>query len=167
MSMRGELVFNFALFGVSIYLYYVAGTFRKVATYARIGPEFWPRAILLLIIFLSGILLIRSITSSIKSQKASAPENVSKGIAQEPYRFLLVILVSFGYAFGMGIIGFILSTILFQMVFLYLLKVKRFLSIVLISLLNTAILYIMFIRVLNMILPAGTGLFRTFSLLFY
>jgi putative tricarboxylic transport membrane protein len=165
--MRGELVFNSVLFGVSIYLYYVAGTFRKVATYAKIGPEFWPRAILLLIILLSGILLIRSITSFIKNQKASTPGDASKGIAQEPYRFLLVVLVSFGYAFGMGVIGFILSTILFQMVFLYLLKIKSLFSIILVSLLNTAILYIMFIQVLNMILPAGTGIFRTFSLLFY
>ena len=165
--MRGELIFNIVLFGVSIYLYYVAGTFRKFASYAKIGPEFWPRAILLLMIFLSGILLIRSITSFIRDQKTSTPGDASKGIAQEPYRFLLVVLVSFAYAFGMGVIGFILSTILFQMVFLYLLKIKSFLSIVLISLLNTAILYILFIQVLNMILPAGTGMFRTFSLLFY
>jgi hypothetical protein len=83
MIMRGELIFNFVLFGISLYLYYVAGTFRKVATCAKIGPEFWPRAILLLMIFLSGILLIRTTTSFIKDQKASTPGDASKGIAQE------------------------------------------------------------------------------------
>jgi hypothetical protein len=161
--MRGEIIFNVVLFAISIFLYYVVGTFKQFALYAKSGPDFWPRGILLGMIFLSGILLIKSITSLIKHEiKKSSMRNV-----QEPYRLFLVIAVSFAYAFGMGILGFLLSTILFQVIFLYLLKIKRFLSIILVSLLNTAMLYILFIQVLNMLLPTGVGVFRTFSLLFY
>jgi hypothetical protein len=161
--MRGEIIFNVVLFAVSLFLYYVAETFRQFAPYTKLGPDFWPKGILLGIIFLSGILLFKNIIPLIKHEiKKSSMKS-----EQEPYRLFLVIVVSFAYAFGMGIFGFILSTIVFQIIFLYLLKAKRFLSIILVSLLNTAILYILFIQVLNMLLPPGVGIFRTISLLFY
>jgi putative tricarboxylic transport membrane protein len=165
--MKGELFFNTFLFGVSIFLYYVTGTFKKLGTYAKSGPEFWPRIVLVLLICLSGILLIKNITSLVKAERTSKTEEATQGIIQEPYRFLLVVAASFAYAFGMGVLGFLLSTILFQMIFLSLLKIKRFASILFVSLPNTDMLYILFIRVLNMLLPAGVGVFRTFSLLFY
>ena len=104
------------------------------------GPEFWPRAILLLMILLSGVLLIKNITSLLKP----GPFRGGRIFARQSgrYRFVLVVALSFAYAFGMGIFGFILSTFVFQLIFLYLLKIKRFLSIVLVSLLNTAMLYV-------------------------
>ena len=164
-SMRGELIFNSILFCLSLFLYYVAGTFKKFASYAKLGPEFWPRGILLLMILLTGVLLIKNITSLLKPQSAPVAEKSSRESSR--YRFVLVVVLSFAYAFGMGLLGFILSTFVFQLIFLYLLKIKRFLSIVLVSLLNTAMLYVLFILVLNMLLPAGMGIFRTFSLYFY
>ncbi len=165
--MRGELIFNLLLFSISIFLFYVAGTFRKFATYAKVGPEFWPRGILFLMIVLSGIVLAKQIAGFLKSRKAQTSEKSITQTESDPYRLFLVIVVSFGYAFCMGILGFLISTILFQLIFLYLLKVKRLVSIVFVTLVNTAMLYLLFIRVLNMLLPAGVGIFRTFSLLFY
>jgi len=161
--MRGEIIFSVVLFVVSIFLYYVAGTFKQFAPYAKLGPDLWPKGILLGIIFLSGILLVKNITSLIRHELKRS----SKTIEQEPYRLFLVIGVSFAYAFGMGIFGFLLSTIVFQVVLLYLLKVRRFVLILLVSLLNTAVLYVLFILLLSMLLPPGVGIFRTISLLFY
>ncbi len=165
--MKGELIFNASVFSVSLYLYYVTGTFKKFTQYAKSGPEFWPRIILVLMICLSGILLFKNIVSMIRAETNPKTGETPKGIAQEPYRFLLVVIASFAYAFGMGVIGFLLSTMTFQIIFLYLLRIRRFSSILFVSLLNTALLYILFIRVLNMLLPAGVGVFRTFSLMFY
>ena len=165
MGMKGQIVFNASLFAVSLFLYYVAGTFKKFAPYAKLGPEFWPKGILLLLILLSGILLIKDITSVIKPQGASPLEKPPQ--KSERYRFVLVILLSFAYAFGMGIFGFLISTVAFQFIFLYLLKVKRIVPILLVSLLNTAMLYVLFIVVLNMLLPTGVGIFRAISLYFY
>lgn len=163
--MRGELIFNAILFCLSLFLYYVTGTFKKFASYAKSGPEFWPRGILLLMILLTGVLLIKNITSLLRPQSAPVAEKSSQERGR--YRFVLVVALSFAYAFSMGIFGFILSTFVFQLIFLYLLKIKRLLSIVLVSLLNTAILYALFILVLNMLLPTGVGVFRTISLFFY
>ncbi len=165
--MRGQLIFNAILFSVSLYLYYVTGTFKKFTPYSKSGPEFWPRIILVLMICISGILLFKNIASLIKTRKRAEMGATSQGIAQEPYRFLLVVVASFAYAFGMGVLGFLLSTVLFQILFLYLLRIKRFSSILFVSLLNTAMLYVLFIRVLNMLLPTGVGVFRAFSLIFY
>ena len=165
--MKGELIFNTILFGVSIFLYYVAGTFKKLGSYAKSGPEFWPRIVLVLLICLSGILLARNMIALVKTGRIPKTGEASKGIAQEPYRFLLVIVISFAYAFGMGVIGFLLSTFLFQVIFLYLLKVKKISSLILVPLINTSMLYVLFIVVLNMLLPTGMGIFRAFSLLFY
>ena len=161
--MRGEIIFNIVLFAVSIFLYYVAGTFKQFAPYAKLGPDFWPKGILLGIIFLSGILLVKNIVFLMRRDVKPS----SLRIEQEPYRLLLVIAVSFAYAFGMGIFGFLLSTIVFQIMLLYLLKVRRILLIILVSLINTAMLYVLFILLLNMLLPPGVGIFRTISLLFY
>jgi len=161
--MRGELIFNIILFVVSLFLYYVAGTFKQFAPYTKLGPDFWPKGILLGIIFLSGILLLKSIIPLVKHEVRKS----STGSVQEPYRLFLVIVISFAYAFGMGIFGFLLSTIVFQIVLLYLLKVKRVFLIIFVSLLNTAILYILFIVALDMLLPPGVGIFRTISLFFY
>ena len=165
--MRGELIFNAILFSLAVFLYYVAGTFKKFAPYVKSGPEFWPRGILLGIIVLSGILLMKNITTLLRTARSPTTGEPAAELGRERLRLFLVIAVSFAYAFGMGIFGFLLSTFTFQLFFLYLLKVKRFLSIVFVSLLNTAILYLLFIRVLNMLLPTGVGLFRNISLLFY
>jgi len=161
--MRGEIIFSAVVFIVSIFLYYVAGTFKQFAPYAKLGPDFWPKGILLGIIFLSGILLVKNIVFLMRPDVKPS----SLRIEQEPYRLLFVIAVSFAYAFGMGIFGFLLSTIVFQIMLLYLLKVRRILLIILVSLINTAMLYVLFILLLNMLLPPGVGIFRTISLLFY
>ena len=101
--MRGELIFNAVLFGLAMFLYYVAGTFRAFAPYAKSGPEFWPRGILLGMILLSGILLIKNITSLLRSGKATATGESS--VKQEGGRvtLCLVVVVSFAFAFGMGL----------------------------------------------------------------
>jgi len=165
--MRGEAIFNTVLFGLSLFLYYVAGTFKKFAPYAKLGPDFWPKGILLGLIFLSGFLCVKSVIRLIKSERARTGVEAYAGEKGNPYRLFFVIAVSFAYAFGMSGLGFLISTFLFQIVLLYLLKVKRPFSLLLVSLVNTAMLYVLFIVVLNMLLPTGVGVFRTISLFFY
>ena len=165
--MRGEAIFNTVLFGLSLFLYYIAGTFKKFAPYAKLGPDFWPKGILLALIVLSGFLCGKSMVRMIKSERAGTGVEIHPGEKENPYRLFLVIAASFAYAFGMSGIGFLISTFLFQIVLLYLLKVKRPFSLLLVSLVNTTMLYALFIVVLNMLLPTGVGIFRSISLFFY
>ena len=79
----------------------------------------------------------------------------------------LSILLSLLYGFGVAYVGFLLAVFLFQLLFLLILKVRSIWMLTLYPLCMTAVVYGIFIKVLYIPLPRGTGIFLTFSRFFY
>jgi hypothetical protein len=80
---------------------------------------------------------------------------------------ILTIGFSLLYCFSVSYSGFLLSIFIFQLILLFILKVKKVPILIFFPLIMTGVYYLIFIRVLHMPLPRGTGIFITLSRLFY
>jgi hypothetical protein len=131
-----------------------------------VGPALWPKMILITILILSGLLVIKNgrrllrLASGIETSTAS-----SKMVGGR--MLMLTISLSLLYGFGVTYIGFLLSIFIFQVLFLLILKVRNIWTLTLYPICMTSVVYAIFIKVLYIPLPRGTGIFLTISRLFY
>ncbi|MFQ5841112.1 MAG: tripartite tricarboxylate transporter TctB family protein [Thermodesulfobacteriota bacterium] len=166
MSVKGEIIISGVTFTVAWVLFYVATTFPQLKFADRVGPAFWPKTILFAIIVLSGFLFIKNVIVRLRGNKfgrgevAVLEKEGTKGLIE-------AIGLSIIYGFSVPYGGFLFSILLFQVLFLLILKVKKVLVLVLFPLSLTVTLYIIFIKVLYIPLPRGVGMFLIFSRIFY
>lgn len=166
MNLKGEVIISGITFLAACTLFYVATTFPELEFADRVGPAFWPKTILFVIIVLSGSLLLKSVIMGLR-EKGFSQWNVLVPEKEGAQRLIMAIVLSIIYGFSVPYTGFLFSILLFQVLFLLILKVKRLSVLVLFPLSLTATLYIIFIKVLYIPLPRGVGIFLTFSRLFY
>ena len=163
--MNGEIVVKTLILFGSLYLYLASSQFKQLASYQAIGPEFWPQLLLIGIMVLTGIGLARDVIAYAKRRRNPVQQDRAAGAGRSI--LLISMVVAFAYAFGMQWLGFLLGTVLFQVVFMYVLQVRRLQPLLLVTLVNTGLLFGIFIKLLNMPLPRGVGFFRDLSLFFY
>ena len=166
MKVRSEIIISGIILAVTCFLFYVASTFPQSRMADQVGPALWPKIILLLIIILSMTLLIQFVIHSLKEKKEKPKEDFSA--EKEGFRMLiLTVILSLLYGFVVSYAGFLLSILVFQTLFLLILKVKKIPVLVLYPLCLTVVIYAIFIKILYIPLPRGTGIFLTISRLFY
>ena len=147
MKVRSEIIISGIILLVACFLFYVASTFPQSRMADQVGPALWPKIILLLIIILSVTLLIQFVIQSLKEKKARPKEDLSA--EKEGFRMLiLTVILSLLYGFGVSYVGFLLSILVFPLCL-------------------TVVIYAIFIKILYIPLPRGTGIFLTISRLFY
>jgi putative tricarboxylic transport membrane protein len=164
--LKGDLIFSLIILLGSVLLYWVTGTFSKVTVLqgAQMGPTFWPRFILGSIILLSGIVSAGTIRRIIKEKVWSeALMTLDRG----KIRFFAAIALCVSYLILLPVLGFILTTPVFMIVFMLLLGEKSKGWILSVSIAMTAVIVILFTKAMYVPLPRGAWLFREFSLLFY
>lgn len=166
MNRMGELIVSSIVFIVSFILYGVATTFPNYKQSDQVGPALWPKMLLLAILFLSGFLVIKY-ACRVFRDASSAKDKPSFWDHSGNRMLILTIMLSLLYGFGVSHVGFLLSIFLFQLVFLMILKVRALPTLILYPIGLTAVVYAIFIKLLYIPLPRGTGIFLTFSRLFY
>jgi putative tricarboxylic transport membrane protein len=166
MKDRGEVCFNALIFLGSIYLFQVSKYFPRFQAADELGPAIWPQWLLAATIVLTGVLLIRNFIELLKSRKGT---RTSTETSQKPATFtlLLVMSLSLAYAVAMEYIGFLLSIVLFQVVLLYILKIRSAFTLIVFPLSLTVTFYLIFVKLLSLPFPRGEGTFLYFSRLFY
>ena len=166
MRLNGELIISGIIFIAACLLLYVASGFTPSRMSDQVGPALWPKAILLMIIVLSAVQFVQQTVSAFRAtadstaQADSTDKNGSRML-------LLTIILSLLYGFGVSYVGFLLSIFVFQILFLFILNVKNIKALVLYPIFLTAGIYAIFIKVLYIPLPRGTGIFLTISRIFY
>jgi hypothetical protein len=165
--MRGELVINGVTFVSGCLLYYVATTIPQLRVADKVGPAFWPKTILSIIILLSGLLFIRNLVTILLRREQTKPRETSDSQKDWTIRLVVTIALSLLYGFSVPYAGFLLSVFLFQSIQLSILRVKKISVLFLFPFVMTVIFYLIFIRILHMPLSRGTGVFLTLSRLFY
>ncbi|RJQ65286.1 MAG: tripartite tricarboxylate transporter TctB family protein [Desulfobacteraceae bacterium] len=164
MQKIGELIFSSTIFLVACALYYVASTFPDYQKTDQVGPALWPKMILLIILILSGILTAKNgnrLLSGIRSSEGSAP-------GPRVNRMLIAaVALSLAYVFIVSYAGFLVSIFLFQIIFLRILRVRNPVTLILYPVCLTFIVYAVFIRLLYIPLPKGSGIFLSISHFFY
>lgn len=158
-----DLIFSIFLTVFAVYCYFLVGAQSPAPTATELGAAFWPRIILVAMI----VLLIANIVRNIKGNKVSAEKLFGEFKIAEFFKSKLFVgmLLVFFMAFLMPYIGFIPVCFLFLMAYGALLGERRWLRLVLISLIVTVIIYVLFQGPLSIMLARGTGVFREFALM--
>lgn len=162
--MTVELIFNAAMLLFFVYCYFYIGATLPKSGSNELGAEQWPQVILVLLCILLAVnvyKIYRGLKDVPAEKKISS--DMIKGFFTSKL-FIGIILV-FVLAFILGYIGFIPSCLLFMMAYCRLLGEKRWGRNFLISLVITAILFLLFYLGLSIMLPRGVGIFRQFALM--
>lgn len=87
--------------------------------------------------------------------------------SSELVRMISVIVLVFIYLYSISIMGFIISTLIFSLLYLILLKERRPLLLSTAPIVLVAVIYFVFTQLLVVPLPRGVGIFHIISSLFY
>jgi hypothetical protein len=111
-----------------------------------------------------AILSVRELEALADAQIKATQE---KSTSTELFRLLSVLLLTFVYLYLIRIMGFIVSTLFFSFGYLFLLKERRPLVLIISPLALIAVIWIVFTRLLVVPLPRGVGIFQLISNFFY
>jgi putative tricarboxylic transport membrane protein len=158
----------------AVYLYLSAGQFVQVTKPGELGPDFWPRAVL-------GLLMLVCVGAMLRGLLPAPPahsEPVGDGAPDEadempaapqrepgthPYLLLAGIGLSAAYVAGLEWLGFFLATALYLGLFMAFGRYRRAGVIVVTSLLGSLAFVLVFMKIVYVSLPLGVGPFQTLS----
>jgi hypothetical protein len=135
----------------------------------QIGPELWPRAILVLLALLAGVKTLFMVLPWGKlADDDSYAANMEKEDTPEPVRSRKVlgiaILALFGFALSIEILGFPIGCFLFLAAFTFIGKWCHTVSVLIISLLGTLGIIFLFSKLIYLPLPRGKFFFEDLTL---
>ena len=161
-----EIIFSLILIVASIYLYIfignAGGATAGLENLTDLGAAFWPRVILVLLLLLS----IANLVQCFKKMKAENGK-ITDGIDVAGFfksKLFIGIIFVIVLAVALPQIGFIPCCFVFLIAYGLLLGDKKYVRLVVASLLITVVIYIIFQGALDIFLPRGKGVFRSFAL---
>ncbi|HUH93507.1 MAG TPA: tripartite tricarboxylate transporter TctB family protein [Casimicrobiaceae bacterium] len=153
------------------YLYVNAGSFAALARPGELGPQFWPRAVLGLLMLVCGGAIVRAMILPPIAQApfgAGSPSEDEDSArvepAAHPYRLLGGVVLSAAYVAGMERLGFFLATALYLGLFMWLGRYRRPGVIVSASLIGSLAFVFVFMKIVYVSLPLGVAPFQAVSL---
>ncbi len=159
---KGEIITSAIIFVGSLFLYLETLKFEGHEVYAKLGPSYWPKFLLILLMGLSVMVAIDAFRQ--RRKEGGVKEEI------QPLRkgkFLMAMGFIVAYFILINIFGFILLTPFFLVAFMYLLGVRKKVWMVIISIGITFIIIYVFTKAMYVPLPRGKGIFLNFSHLFY
>jgi putative tricarboxylic transport membrane protein len=153
-------------------LYALAGRIETTATPGRIGPDFWPKAIVILLAVVAAIEIVarlvrgrrrRATQALLQSFVEGAGADEAAGTRVSP-RLLAGIALVIGYVAGVGWIGFFLATLAFIFLFIRVGGYRRTLIALAIAVVGATTLIAIFMRLVYVSLPIGVEPFARVSL---
>jgi putative tricarboxylic transport membrane protein len=156
--MVGEMIMSLSILAASCYLYILSTELRQIKGYKEVGPDFWPKIVLLCLIALSATLTVSHIITWRKSRKeVSEWEEGWK-------RFLIAVSLTVGYVNFLKPLGFIVASPLFivGMMLLILPERKKMIPFTILGIMG--MIYIIFSKLLFVPLPKGFGIFHDISI---
>ena len=154
-----------ALLAGAAYLFHDAGRFAYSARPGELGPDFWPKAILILLMLACGWELAARLVSRPAAPRAVAPTH-SEAAAETRYPRLLAggALATLGYVLVLPQAGFFVSTALYLALFMLIGRYRRLGVIAATSLVGSLAFVFVFMRIVYVSLPLGAGPFQQLSL---
>lgn len=158
---------------ISGYLYYRATQFDFVAPSGRIGPDAWPKAILILSILTCAYEIIKNLFfAKSKSDVAGVLESIIEEAPVEeeqppprsyPGLLLTGAIMTVAYAALINTLGFFLCTVLFLAGFTWVGRYRRPGVILSASLVGGLAFMFVFMKIVYVSLPLGVGPFKQVS----
>ncbi len=170
------------VFAAALWLWTVADSFAISKRLGRLGPEAWPKIVLLLLLFAAlwgaieaflkaepdgaASIMIKQATRSAGHEDDA--EKVLDGDADGPIEHRPIfafagVAAMLGYVALLPYLGYAICTFLLLLAIMLLAGYRRPLSAIVISLLGTLAFFFVFQRIAYISLPLGTGVFKDFS----
>lgn len=159
--MAQELLFNVGLIIFFIYCYFYVGAIAPEKVQGQMDGAQWPQIILVLLIIFIGINIYKIAKNGKKGEDFKINFDIAKIVKSKLFIGSILLIL---FALSLNYIGFIFGSILFFMLYSRLLGQKNIIKLILSSVISVVILYVLFNTVLDIMLPRGTGIFRTFAL---
>lgn len=159
-----DIIFSVILAVFCIYCFFLVGAESPAATPTELGAAFWPRIILVMMIFLLAVNIVNNLKAQ-KENKSSIMGELNLGGFLKSRLLVGIILVAV-MALLMSTIGFMPDCLLFLIAYGFLLGERRIPLLVIRSLAITVVLYVIFQGALDIMLARGVGPFREFALFF-
>lgn len=151
----------------SAYFYLLACRFGFEAKGSNLGPDFWPK----LLLGLTMAVCLYEIAKTVLSSQGRAPGNGTKSgkqadeTRQYPGLLLIGAAMTVAYVYFVSILGFILCTLLYLILFMVVGRYRRGWVIAANGVIGTALFVVIFMKAVYVSLPLGQGPFQQFSLL--
>lgn len=159
---KGEIITSAIILIGSFFLYWETFKFKGHEVYAKLGPSYWPKFLLILLMGLSVLVAIDALRQRRKGERVKAEIQPLHKV-----KFLTAIGFIVSYFILLNIFGFILLTPFFLVAFMYLLGERKWVWMIIISVGITLIIIYVFTKAMYVPLPRGKGIFLDFSHLFY
>lgn len=153
------------IFLLSIFFYVLAGKLDDNPMEGQLGAFFWPKAILILLMFSCAFKVLESYWA------------IGKGVAEvgveapppqiDTLKLVAMILMTLGVVFFLEILGFPLANFLFLLLFMRIAGVRKKFPLILIPLLGTVLLLYIFVKIVYLPLPKGQWVFTDFTIFLY
>ena len=164
--LKGVLPYAALLVGAA-YLFYDAATFAAAARPGQLGPDFWPRAVLVLLMVVCGCEILRQLLFAQRAVAEPAPQAVQEGetepSARFPVRLCVGIALSIAYVLTLDVLGFFVATALYLALFMVTGRYYRSRVVLLSSVLGSLAFVFVFMKVVYVSLPLGVGPFKVLS----
>lgn len=165
-----------ALLAGAVFLYREAGHFVFATKAGELGPDVWPKAILLLLIAICAYEIVRralfvrrthecvAATETVAADSGdSGPATGSADTTRHPYVLAAGIVLTVLYVLALDTLGFFLATALYLALFMAVGRYRRIGVIVATSVGGSLAFVFMFMKVVYVSLPLGTGPFQSVS----
>lgn len=149
----------------AIYLYSLAHKLEAFSPPGQLGPDFWPKVSLILLMV--GCLIKVGELFKERNLKVALEEKASLLPPVNALRLFIMIGLVFFSVIGMDLLGFLLANFLFLLFFMAITGVKKKSSLLLISLLGTILLLYLFVKIVYLPLPRGQGIFNDLTIYLY
>jgi len=169
---RDEIIANFVIIAFFIFMLINSLKLHEIRRFGEVGSGFWPILILSTASLLSIILLVSTLIKYLNEKKKTSVEvSVSKealvDLKNRRRKFVLSVILLFIYVLIMPWIGFVLATLLYLLAFILALEERRKYVLAISPILVTALIVIIFTKVIVIPFPRGVGIFAAFSRLIY
>lgn len=156
-----ELVFNAALAIFFIYCFFYVGITTPDNTAGQLDGAQWSQGLLAVLVILLIVNIIKIIKNKDNTKTKVISFNIKGIITNKLFIGIALLLV---YSIALSRTGFLLTSFILVFLYSYLLGERKIIRMILTSALSVIALYLLFDRVLDIMLPRGTGIFRTFAL---
>ncbi len=161
---KGEIITSAIICFGSLYLYFESTKFEGHEVYAKLGPSYWPK---LLLICLMGLSILVAIDAFRQRKKAHSQEKKTAPFDTGKIRLLLAIALIASYFILLQIFGFIILTPIFLLAFMWLLGERKKIWLLGTPIGLVILIVWVFTKAMYVPLPRGVWIFLKFSQLFY
>ena len=145
---KGDIIATLVIVPICLYVFYESGKWPVTELIGIGSPSFIPRGVATCLLFAAGMLLFRALRG-----RALMLESKLEGANLR--RVSAAALLTGAYVFVVERIGFISTTFLYMLFFVWVLGERRWLRLVMFALLVPAVAYVIFSTILHVPLPRG------------